>query len=96
MWVVLFYILIHIGVRGDGDIHNFGGGMLVRYDTNTGAYYDGASTPSPRLKGTSGLIELGWSHNVGKARSTYQQIGVTGWFGRERGITAHANFGWVF
>ena len=60
------------------------------------AYYDGASTPSPRLKGTSGLIELGWSHNVGKARSTYQQIGVTGWFGRERGITAHANFGWVF
>lgn len=126
--------MIHIGVRGDGDIHNFGGGMLVRYDTNTGAYYegalrvgtrytkdfsnhhavyaglgvehefdgeaiayyDGASTPSPRLKGTSGLIELGWSHNVGKARSTYQQIGVTGWFGRERGITAHANFGWVF
>lgn len=34
--------LVDSGVRGDGDIHNFGGGMLVRYDTNTGAYYEGA------------------------------------------------------
>lgn len=92
---------LRIGTRYTKDFSNHhavyaGLGVEHEFDGEAIAYYDGASTPSPRLKGTSGLIELGWSHNVGKARSTYQQIGVTGWFGRERGITAHANFGWVF
>ncbi|WP_302227356.1 autotransporter outer membrane beta-barrel domain-containing protein [Veillonella magna] len=92
---------LRVGTRYTKDFSNYqsiyaGLGVEHEFDGEAIAYYDGASTPSPRLKGTSGLIELGWSHNVGKARSTYQQIGVTGWFGRERGITAHANFGWVF
>lgn len=92
---------LRVGTRYTKDFSNHhavyaGLGVEHEFDGESIAYYDGASTPSPRLKGTSGLIELGWSHNVGKARSTYQQIGVTGWFGRERGITAHANFGWVF
>lgn len=92
---------LRVGTRYTKDFSNHhavyaGLGVEHEFDGEAIAYYDGASTPSPRLKGTSGLIELGWSHNVGKARSTYQQIGVTGWFGRERGITAHANFGWVF
>lgn len=92
---------LRIGTRYTKDFSNHqsiyaGLGVEHEFDGEAIAYYDGASTPSPRLKGTSGLIELGWSHNVGQARSTYQQIGVTGWFGRERGITAHANFGWVF
>lgn len=92
---------LRVGTRYTKDFSNHhavyaGLGVEHEFDGEAIAYYDGASTPSPRLKGTSGLIELGLSHNVGKARSTYQQIGVTGWFGRERGITAHANFGWVF
>lgn len=92
---------LRVGTRYTKDFSNHhavyaGLGVEHEFDGEAIAYYDGSSTPSPRLKGTSGLIELGWSHNVGKARSTYQQIGVTGWFGRERGITAHANFGWVF
>lgn len=92
---------LRVGTRYTKDFSNHhavyaGLGVEHEFDGEAIAYYDGASTPSPRLKGTSGLIELGWSHNVGKARSTYQQIGVTGWFGRERGITAHANFGWLF
>lgn len=92
---------LRVGTRYTKDFSNHhavyaGLGVENEFDGEAIAYYDGASTPSPRLKGTSGLIELGLSHNVGKARSTYQQIGVTGWFGRERGITAHANFGWVF
>lgn len=92
---------LRVGTRYTKDFSNHhavyaGLGVEHEFDGEAIAYYDGASTPSPRLKGTSGLIELGWSHNVGQARSTYQKIGVTGWFGRERGITAHANFGWVF
>jgi hypothetical protein len=74
--------LVDSGVRGDGDIHNFGGGMLVRYDTNTGAYYEGALRVG-RISGDyRGVFTVGGPQDVSfDSDATY--------------VTAHAGVGYV-
>ena len=74
--------LVDSGVRGDGDIHNFGGGMLVRYDTNTGAYYEGALRVGRTSGDYRGVFTVGGPQAVSfDSDATY--------------VTAHAGVGYV-
>ena len=52
--------------------------------------------PSPSVKGSSGMIELGWQVKPGKKNPMVIDLGVTGWVGKQRGITANVQAGWTF
>ena len=73
------------------------GGLAWQYEFkgDARATYNGGSTPSPSVKGSSGMIELGWQVKPGKSPMTID-LGVTGWVGKQRGITANLQANWTF
>ena len=73
------------------------GGLAWQYEFkgDARATYNGGSTPSPSVKGSSGMIELGWQVKPGKSPMTID-LGVTGWIGKQRGITANLQANWTF
>ena len=73
------------------------GGLAWQYEFNgdARATYNGGSTPSPSVKGSSGLMELGWQVKPGKGPMTID-LGVTGWVGKQRGVTANVQANWTF
>ena len=74
------------------------GGLAYQYEFSGSAratYREGAA-PSPGIKGSSGLIELGWQVRPGKKCPMAIDIGVTGWVGKQRGITANVQANWTF
>ena len=73
------------------------GGLAWQYEFNgeARATYNGGATPSPTVKGSSGLIELGWQVKPGKGPMAID-FGVTGWVGKQRGITANLQANWTF
>ena len=48
------------------------------------------------MKGSSGLIELGWQVKPGKKSPMTIDVGVAGWVGKQRGITANVQANWTF
>ena len=48
------------------------------------------------VKGSSGMIELGWQVKPGKKSPMEIDIGVAGWVGKQRGITANVQANWTF
>ena len=73
------------------------GGLAYQYEFSgeARATYNGGSTPSPSVKGSSGLIELGWQVKPGKGPMSVD-FGVTGWVGKQRGVTANLLACWTF
>ena len=73
------------------------GGLAYQYEFkgNARATYNGGSTPSPTVKGSSGLLELGWQVKPGKGPMSID-LGVTGWVGKQRGVTANVQANWTF
>lgn len=73
------------------------GGLAWQYEFkgDARATYNGGSTPSPSVKGSSGMMELGWQVKPGKSPMTID-LGVTGWVGKQRGITANLQANWTF
>ena len=73
------------------------GGLGYQYEFkgNARATYNGGSTPSPTVKGSSGLLELGWQVKPGKGPMSID-LGVTGWVGKQRGVTANVQANWTF
>lgn len=59
------------------------------------ASYKGFSTPAPSLKGSSGMLELGWQVKPSKSPVTID-LGLTGWVGRQQGVTFQAGAQWAF
>ena len=59
------------------------------------ASYKGFSTPAPSLKGSSGMLELGWQVKPSKSPVTID-LGLTGWVGRQPGVTFQAGAQWAF
>lgn len=57
------------------------------------AHYDGNMTPSPSVKGSSGMLELGWQVKPGADPVTID-LGVAGWIGKQRGVTAGLQAMW--
>ena len=74
------------------------GGLAWQYEFNGDArvtYNPGGTAPSPSVKGSSGMVELGWQVKPGRSPMVID-LGVTGWAGKQRGITANLQANWTF
>lgn len=59
------------------------------------ATYHGCETASPSVKGSSGMMELGWQIKPGKSPVSVD-LGVTGWAGKQRGVVGNLGFKYNF
>ena len=77
-------------ILGAAAQYEFGG------ETDATVYVGGRSydTPSPTLKGFSGSLELGWKASL--SESATADISVTGWAGKQRGVSLRAGVEWKF
>jgi hypothetical protein len=49
------------------------------------------------VKGSSGMLEVGWQVKPGSKNSPLTiDLGVTGWVGKQRGVTANLQANWTF
>ena len=65
------------------------------FDGDATATYQGYATPSPSLKGSSGMLELGYRF-APKESSVSYGLNLTGWQGKRKGITGGAHVSWAF
>ena len=65
-------------------------GWDYEFDGEAKASYRNFNTPSPSTKGSSGFVELGWQSAVSKDNPWGADVRVTGWTGRQRGVTYSA------
>ena len=72
------------------------GGLAYQYEFGgkATAHYNGGSTPSPSVRGGSGMMELGWQVKPGGPVTV--DLGVTGWVGKQRGVSAQIGAVWSF
>lgn len=72
------------------------GGLAYQYEFGgeARATYNGTATPAPSVKGGSGMLELGY--NVKASDKVTLDFGVTGWAGKQRGITGQIGALWKF
>lgn len=73
-------------------------GLAVDYefDSSATAHYNGMATPSPSLKGLSGMLELGWKQEPTKDNRLGLDLNVNGWQGKQRGVNFNAGITWAF
>ena len=76
----------------------FYAGMALEYefDAESRATYKGAATPSPSMKGMSGMLELGWRMKPNVHSPLTIDIGTSAWIGKQQGYTLNAQFQWVW
>ncbi len=91
---------IRIGARLThkiNDKNSLYGGLAYQYEFGgeATAHYNGGSTPSPSVKGSSGMLELGWQVKPGEGPLTLD-LGVTGWAGKQRGGSVQLGATWSF
>ena len=67
-------------------------GLAYQYEFTGGtcASYKGYKTPSEEIKGSSGMLELGWQIKANRKVPWLLDLNVTGWVGQEQGVTATA------
>ena len=65
-------------------------GWDYEFDGEARAMYKTFSTPAPTFQGSSGFLELGWQSAVSKDNPWGADVRVTGWTGRQRGVTYSA------
>ncbi|MGP1586647.1 MAG: autotransporter subunit beta, partial [Schwartzia sp. (in: firmicutes)] len=72
-------------------------GLAYEYEFNgkATATFQGYSTPSPSLKGSSGMLELGYRFTPKGQPLTYD-FHFTGWQGIRRGFSGGAQVNWAF
>ena len=91
---------IRIGTRythkmpGSGAFYT---GLVYEYEfgSEAGASYQGYSTPSPSLKGSTGILELGYRFTPKESRVSYG-VNLMGMTGKRRGITGGVQMTWAF
>ena len=66
------------------------------FDGEAKATVLGFSTPSPSIKGSSGLLELGYILQAKGANDPAIDINLQGWGGKKQGFTGNVNFVWKF
>ena len=73
-------------------------GIAYEYEFSGGAdaTYKGYHTPDSRLKGGSGMLEVGYKILPTKDRPVSLDITLTGWVGRQSGIIPAATVKWHF
>ncbi|WP_455655630.1 autotransporter domain-containing protein [Phascolarctobacterium sp.] len=90
-----------IGARLSKDYGQRGSGYVgiayeYEFDGEARATVKGFSTPSPSIKGSSGLLELGYILQPKSANDPAINIGLQGWGGKKQGVTGNVNFVWTF
>lgn len=90
---------VRIGARLTHKVNernSFYGGLAYQYefDGEARAHYNGNGTPSPSIKGSSGMLELGWQVKPGGPLTL--DLGVTGWAGKQRGASVQLGATWSF
>lgn len=90
-----------IGARLSKDCGERGTGYAglayeYEFDGEARATVKGFSTPSPSIKGSSGMLELGYVLKAQGANDPSVDIGLQGWTGKKQGVTANVNFVWTF
>ena len=60
-----------------------------------GATYEGDAAPSPSLKGSSCMLELGYRFMPENSRVSYD-LHLNGWQGKRKGVTGGASVKWAF
>lgn len=91
---------IRIGTRythkmpGSGAFYT---GLAYEYEfgSEAGASYQGYSTPSPSLKGSTGILELGYRFTPKESHVSYG-VNLMGMTGKRRGITGGVQITWAF
>ena len=66
------------------------------FDSDARATYRGLATPSPSMKGSSGMLELGVKCQPSPKSPFHMDISLTGWTGKQRGVSFNAAFQWTF
>ena len=66
------------------------------FDSDARATYRGLSTPSPSMKGSSGMLELGVKCQPSPKSPFHMDISLAGWAGKQRGVSFNAAFQWTF
>ena len=76
------------------DKNSFYGGLAYQFEFGgkATAYYNGGSTPSPSVRGGSGMMELGWQVKPGGPVTV--DLGITGWVGKQRGCSVQLGAVW--
>ena len=90
-----------IGARVSKAYNNRGTGYAglayeYEFDGAAKATVLGFSTPSPSIKGSSGLLELGYILQPKGANDPAIDINLQGWGGKKQGFTGNVNFVWKF
>ena len=78
--------------------NSFYGGLAWQYEFGSEArahFTSGGNAPSPTLKGSSGLLELGWQVKPGEEPVTLD-FSVNGWVGKQRGASVQLGATWNF
>ena len=70
------------------------GGLAYQFEFGgkATAHYNGGSTPSPSVRGGSGMLELGWQVKPGGPVTV--DLGITGWVGKQRGCSVQLGAVW--
>lgn len=66
------------------------------FDGEARATVKGFSTPAPSIKGSSGLVELGYILQPQGVNDPTINIGLQGWGGKKQGFTGNVDFVWTF
>lgn len=84
-------------IHGTSDVRSVYAGLAWQYEFDGAAYAtaNGLSTPSPSVKGSSGMLELGVLI-APKASPVSFDLGVSGWAGKQKGYSLNANMCWSF
>lgn len=90
-----------IGARLSKDVNANGtcyAGLAYEYefDGEATATVKGLSTPSPSIKGSSGMLELGYIIQNKDVNAPAVDIGLQGWSGKKQGFSGNINFIWKF
>ncbi|MCR5758008.1 MAG: autotransporter outer membrane beta-barrel domain-containing protein [Selenomonas sp.] len=92
---------LRLGIRDtyEADDKNklyFGLAWEHEFDGSAYAVYDGLRTDTPRLRGNSYMMELGWIIKPKGNDHMSFDLSATGWLGRQRGITGRLGINWMF
>ena len=77
--------------------NSFYGGLAYQYEFGGEArahFTSGGNVPSPSVKGSSGMLELGWQVKPGGPVTL--DLGMTGWAGKQRGGSIQLGANWTF
>ena len=91
---------IRIGARYTKKLNEDGAfytGLAYEYEFSgdAGASYQGYSTPSPSLKGGTGILELGYRFTPKKSNVSYG-VNLMGMTGKRRGVAGGFQINWAF